>query len=546
MANTSTPRSRILGLGHYLPPVVRTNLDLEKLVDTSDAWITERTGIRERRIAPDGIVTSDMATHAANEALAMAGLKATDLDMIVVGTVTPDMPMPATAVFVQQKLGAGTCPAFDLSAACAGASSSRLTIADQFVRFRRAMKHVLVVGVVLLSRVIDCSDRTTCVLFGDGAGAVVIGPADPSEGDRPSGILSTAIHTDGTLATSLLIPGGGSVTPASHEVIDQKLHKVHMRGQDIFKVSRTRNLFQRQQKRPRRGRHDERPRSRLDLRPSGEPPHHRSGHEPPSGPQGEGAHQHVDRVGNTSSASIPILVDENYAPGRKESEKGTPRSSCARSAPGSAGVAPSSGCEMTRKRTGDLEWSRAGRRARRKLPSLTPSRMSAVPVLVFAALWNSFVVMLAMALARARKIGPFGFVVIGLHAAVRALRHVARAGALLERGAPQHLNRTDFVLVHSPIPEPGRPSSRDVEHRALRSDQAPRRASSPTMARSPDAARRDPVLLTLALRERPARRASSRRASTRRSPRPTGSRGQGTPEPRRPPAPPRDTRAKLR
>src|SRR5438270_9115080 len=111
MAHTTTPRSRFLGLGHYLPPVVRTNVDLEKMVDTSDAWITERTGIRARHIAPDGVVTSDMATHAAKQALEMAGLKATDLDMIIVGTVTPDMPMPATAVFVQQKLGAGTCPA---------------------------------------------------------------------------------------------------------------------------------------------------------------------------------------------------------------------------------------------------------------------------------------------------------------------------------------------------------------------------------------------------------------------------------------------------
>src|SRR6202030_3242301 len=120
-----------------------------------------------------------------SQALAMAGLKATDLDMIVVGTVTPDMPMPATAVFVQQKLGAGTCPAFDLSAACAGFVFG-LTIADQFVG-SGAMKHVLVVGVELLSRVLDWSDRTTCVLFGDGAGAVVIGPADPNEGDRPSG-----------------------------------------------------------------------------------------------------------------------------------------------------------------------------------------------------------------------------------------------------------------------------------------------------------------------------------------------------------------------
>jgi 3-oxoacyl-[acyl-carrier-protein] synthase-3 len=311
MAHSSTPRSRILGLGHYLPPVIRTNADLEKMVDTSDAWITERTGIRARHIAPDGVVTSDMATQAAASALEMAGLKATDLDMIIVGTVTPDMPMPATAVFVQQKLGALTCPAFDLSAACAGFVFG-LTIADQFVR-SGAMKHVLVVGVELLSRVIDWTDRTTCVLFGDGAGAVVIGPADASEGERASGILSTAIHTDGALATSLLIPGGGSVNPASHEVIDQKLHKVHMKGQDIFKVA-VRNLFSA---------------SKNALDAAGMTADdvdwicaHQANlriidqvtsrlHVPP-----EKVLINIDRVGNTSSASIPILVDENFRTGK--------------------------------------------------------------------------------------------------------------------------------------------------------------------------------------------------------------------------------------
>src|SRR5580658_7962077 len=250
MAHTTAPRSRILGLGHYLPPIIRTNVDLEKMVDTSDAWITERTGIRARHIAPDGIVTSDMAAQAANGALEMAGLKATDLDMIVVGTVTPDMPMPATAVFVQQKLGAGCCPAFDLSAACAGFVFG-LSIADQFIASGQ-MKHVLVVGVELLSRVIDWTDRTTCVLFGDGAGAAVLGPANASPGEaKPRGILSTSIHTDGSLAMSLNIPGGGSVTPTSPESVQQRLQYVHMRGQDIFKVavknllSASRNALQR-------------------------------------------------------------------------------------------------------------------------------------------------------------------------------------------------------------------------------------------------------------------------------------------------------------
>jgi len=306
MAHTA-PRSRILGTGHYLPSVVRTNADLEKMVDTTDAWIAERTGIRERRIAPDGVFTSDMATSAAKEALAMAGLAATDIDMIIVGTVTPDMPMPATAAFVQQKLGASNCPSFDLSAACAGFVYG-LTIADQFVR-SGAMKHVLVIGVELLSRVIDWSDRTTCVLFGDGAGAMVVGPTDGST----SGILSTAIHTDGALAQSLMIPGGGSVTPASHPMIEQKLHKVHMRGQDIFKVavknlvSASKNALELAEMKAEEldwvcahqanARIIDQVTSRFAV------------------PK-EKVLMNIDRVGNTSSASIPILVDENFRSGK--------------------------------------------------------------------------------------------------------------------------------------------------------------------------------------------------------------------------------------
>jgi len=202
------PRSRILGTGHFLPPVVRTNLDLERMVETSDSWIRERTGIRERRIAPPGMVTSDMATEAGRRALEAAGLRPTDVDMIVVGTITPDMPMPATATFVQQKLGATpTCPSFDISAACAGFIYG-LSIGDKFIA-SGAAKNVLVIGVEMLSRVVNWEDRTTCVLFGDGAGAVVLGPAN---GDG-RGVLATQIFSDGSLARSLMIPGGGTETP---------------------------------------------------------------------------------------------------------------------------------------------------------------------------------------------------------------------------------------------------------------------------------------------------------------------------------------------
>jgi len=305
------PHSRILGTGHYLPPVVRTNADIERMVDTSDAWITERTGIKERRIAPEGTITSDMATHAAKLALQAAGIDASALDMIVVGTVTPDVPMPATAVFVQQKLGAGHCPAFDVSAACAGFLFG-MSIADQFIASGQA-RYVLVVGVELLSRIIDWSDRTTCVLFGDGAGAAVLGPSGARLGDSsPRGVLSTSILTDGSLARSLWIPGGGSASPTTHATVEQKLHYVHMRGQDIFKVA-VKNLHSACKDALDRARmthadidwvcaHQANKRiidlviERLGVSP-------------------KKVLSNIDRVGNTSSASIPILLDESIRAG---------------------------------------------------------------------------------------------------------------------------------------------------------------------------------------------------------------------------------------
>ena len=311
MTTHPLPHSRILGTGHYLPPVVRTNADIERMVDTSDAWITERTGIKERRIAPEGTITSDMATHAAKLALQAAGIDASALDMIVVGTVTPDVPMPATAVFVQQKLGAGHCPAFDVSAACAGFLFG-MSIADQFIASGQA-RYVLVVGVELLSRIIDWSDRTTCVLFGDGAGAAVLGPSGARLGDSsPRGVLYTSILTDGSLARSLWIPGGGSASPTTHATVEQKLHYVHMRGQDIFKVA-VKNLHSACKDALDRARmthadidwvcaHQANKRiidlviERLGVSP-------------------KKVLSNIDRVGNTSSASIPILLDESIRAG---------------------------------------------------------------------------------------------------------------------------------------------------------------------------------------------------------------------------------------
>ena len=174
-------RAAILGVGSYSPRRVVTNADLEKLVDTSDEWISQRTGIRQRHLVEDGQVTSDLAYEAAVKALERAETDVSELDLIVVGTVTPDMPMPSTACFLQAKLGAPACTAFDLSAACAGFLYG-LSVGEKFVR-TGAAKRALVVGVEVLSRIVDWSDRNTCVLFGDGAGAVVLGPSpDPERG----------------------------------------------------------------------------------------------------------------------------------------------------------------------------------------------------------------------------------------------------------------------------------------------------------------------------------------------------------------------------
>ena len=299
-------------MGHYLPPTIRTNADLEKMVDTSDAWIVERTGIRERRIADATMASSDMATEAARNALAQAELTAADIDMIIVATVTPDMPMPATAVFVQKKLGAGNCPAFDLSAACAGFVFG-LSIADQFIR-SGALRHVLVIGVEMLSKVVDWTDRTTCVLFGDGAGAVVVGPSGGATAQgRLRGVLSTKLKTDGALAASLNIPGGGSAQPQSAEVLEQRQHKIHMRGQDIFKVA-VKNLQSSSQA------------ALDDLGMTGADLEWICPHQAnlriidlavaKLGVAREKMLSNIERVGNTSSASIPILLDESVRAGK--------------------------------------------------------------------------------------------------------------------------------------------------------------------------------------------------------------------------------------
>jgi 3-oxoacyl-[acyl-carrier-protein] synthase-3 len=223
-------RSRIVGTGRALPDRVLTNHDLERMVDTSDAWIVERTGIKERRILDKELATSDLATLAGKRACEQAGIDPATIDCIIVGTVTPDTPFPATAVYVQQKLGAKPGgAAFDISAACAGFIYS-LAVADGFIS-RGMFKRVLIIGVEILSRIIDWSDRNTCVLFGDGAGAAILVP----ENDETRGVLSTHLYADGGSADILCIPGGGTARPLSPELLADKQHLVKMNGREVYR-----------------------------------------------------------------------------------------------------------------------------------------------------------------------------------------------------------------------------------------------------------------------------------------------------------------------
>ncbi len=223
-------RSRVKGTGSAFPEKILSNFDLEKIVDTTDEWITTRTGIRERHIAVEGEFTSTFATQAAERALAMAGVSPEEIDLIVLASVTPDFPFPATACIVQNNLGAVNAAAFDISAACSGFIYA-LAIVDNFIK-SGSVKKALVIGAEVLSRIVDWTDRNTCVLFGDGSGAVVL---EAAEGDR--GILSTHIHSDGSYWELLNQPACGSRIPASPKVLDEKLAFLRMQGNDVFKLA---------------------------------------------------------------------------------------------------------------------------------------------------------------------------------------------------------------------------------------------------------------------------------------------------------------------
>jgi 3-oxoacyl-[acyl-carrier-protein] synthase-3 len=295
-------RSRIVGTGRAVPPRKLTNADLSKMVDTSDSWIVERTGIRERHILDPSLAASDLATEAAQKACRAAGIEPSAVDCIIVGTVTGDCPFPATATFVQKKLGAKNAGcAFDLSAACAGFLYG-VSIADSFIRTGQ-FHNVLVIGVEVLSRIVDWTDRATCVLFGDGAGAVLM-TADQG-GVR--GILSTHLFADGSLTEILWQPAGGSREPLTPENLAAKRYFVKMNGREVYKHA-VRNMAAS---------------ARVALEANGLTPDDVAwviGHqanlrilegvsERVSIPM-DRFFLNVDRYGNTSSASVPTALDE--------------------------------------------------------------------------------------------------------------------------------------------------------------------------------------------------------------------------------------------
>jgi len=296
---------RITGWGKYVPPQVLTNFDLEKMVHTSDEWIVTRTGIRERRIAGDGETTLTMSVAAARQALERAGLRASDLDLILVATSSPDYLLPPVSSMIQDRLGA-RCGAFTLVAGCTGFVYG-LATAQQFIA-SGAYGTILVIGAEIISRYIDWTDRDTCVLFGDGAGAVVLQAVD-----APTGILSFVLGSDGAGAKHLMVPGGGVAMPFSQRVIDEGAHYIRMNGREVFKFA-TRVLAQAAIQAVEK--------SGLTLNDIDLLIPHQANiriieatakH---AGLPMEKVYVNVDRFGNTSAASIAIAFDEAVRTGR--------------------------------------------------------------------------------------------------------------------------------------------------------------------------------------------------------------------------------------
>jgi 3-oxoacyl-[acyl-carrier-protein] synthase III len=310
LAGTATiRRAEIKSLATYVPPRVLTNADLERMVDTSDEWILQRTGIRERHIVDPGVATSDLAREAALAAIARAGLTPADIDLIVVGTVTPDMLFPSTACLVQHKIGATHAWGFDVSAACS-AFNYALTVGSQMVA-AGAATHVLVIGADVMSSIIDYTDRATCILFGDGAGAVVLGAST----DLHAGIIDFEHEIDGGGGDALCMPAGGSRRPASAETVAERLHFVKQDGQTVFKfaVRRTAELCERLLARNSLTAAD------VDLFVS----HQANRRIIQSVADKIGMDErkviiNIDRYGNTTAATIPLALEDAIASGQLE------------------------------------------------------------------------------------------------------------------------------------------------------------------------------------------------------------------------------------
>ncbi len=299
-------RARIVATGSYLPERVLTNSDLEKMIDTSDEWIQERTGIKERRIADEKDAASDLAYEAAKAAFKKTDIKPKDIDLIIVATVTGDMPFPATGCHLQHKLGLKKAAAFDINAACSGFLYG-LSVADGFIR-SSTYKRILLVGSEILSRITDWEERTTCVLFGDGAGAVIL---EATSEDR--GIISTHIRSDGSMWELLNLPGGGSRYPASKDSMKKRMHFIKMKGNETFKVAvRTLESLVRKTLEENKVKA-----SQLALLI----PHQanlriiQATAERLEIPM-EKVFVNIDKYGNTSAASIPIALDEAVRQGR--------------------------------------------------------------------------------------------------------------------------------------------------------------------------------------------------------------------------------------
>jgi 3-oxoacyl-[acyl-carrier-protein] synthase III len=299
-------RSVILGTGSELPAKVITNHDLEKMVETSDEWITVRTGIKERRILEEGKGNADMAFRAATRALEDASLDAEDLDAIIMGTVTADYPFPSSACVLEDMLGAKGVFSFDVGAACSGFLNA-LSVADSYIRLGK-IRNALVVGSDALSRLLNWQDRTTCILFGDGAGAVVLGPSE-----NGNGILSTKLRTDGSYAKTLYVPAGGSLKPANCKTVERNEHTITMNGKEVFKIAvRSMEDISREALEEAGVRIDE---VSLVI------PHQANRRiivalAERLGVSMEKVMVNLDKYGNTSAASIPVALDEAKRQGR--------------------------------------------------------------------------------------------------------------------------------------------------------------------------------------------------------------------------------------